>query len=90
MADRAEPTRVDVAVRELAGDVEIDVSDDGPGFPEGIIDGTKPLGVGLGALRARLLALPTGRGTMTLRNRPGGGAQVIVRVPTHDEDGSNA
>ena len=90
MADRAEPTRVHVAIRELASEVEIDVSDDGPGFPEGILDGTKPLGVGLSALGARLLALPTGRGTMTLRNRPGGGAQVIVRVPTHDEDGSNA
>jgi LytS/YehU family sensor histidine kinase len=90
MADRSEPTRVNVTVRELAGEVEIDVSDDGSGFPNGILDGTKPLGVGLSALRARLLAFPTGRGTMTLRNRPGGGAQVIVRVPTHDEDGSNA
>ena len=90
MADRSEPTRVHVAIRELAREVEIDVSDDGPGFPGGIFDGTKPLGVGLSALRARLLALPTGRGTITLRNRPGGGAQVIVRVPTRDEDGSNA
>jgi two-component system, LytTR family, sensor kinase len=90
MADRSEPTRVKVTVRELASDVELDVSDDGPGFPEGILDGTKSLGVGLSALRARLLALPTGRGTMTLRNRPGGGAQVIVRVPSHDEDGSSA
>jgi signal transduction histidine kinase len=89
MADRAEPTRVNVAVRELAGEVEIDVSDDGPGFPKGILDGTKPLGVGLSALRARLLALPAGRGTMALQNRPGGGAQVIVRVPTHDEGASN-
>ena len=44
-------------------------------------NGTKPLGVGLSALRARLLALPTGRGTVSLRNRPGGGAKVIVRVP---------
>lgn len=90
MADRPEPTRVNVAIRESSGEVEIDVSDDGPGFPEGILDGTKPLGVGLSALRARLRALPSGRGTMTLRNRPGGGAQVIVRVPTHDRDGSHA
>ena len=90
MADRSEPTRVRVAVREVASEVEIDVSDDGPGFPQAVLDGTKPLGVGLSALRARLLALPTGRGTMTLRNRPGGGAQVIVRVPTDDENGSNA
>jgi signal transduction histidine kinase len=89
MADRSEPTRVNVAVREVPGEVEIDVSDDGPGFPKGILDGTKPLGVGLSALRARVLALPTGRGTMTLQNRPGGGAQVIVRVPIHDEDASN-
>jgi signal transduction histidine kinase len=90
MAERPEPTKVRVAVRELANEVEIDVSDDGPGFPQGILDGTKPLGVGLGALRARLLAMPTGPGTMTLRNRPGGGAQVIVRVGTDDEDKANA
>ena len=90
MADRSEPTRVKVTVRELSSEVELDVSDDGPGFPQGILDGTKSLGVGLSALRARLLALPTGRGTMTLKNRPGGGAQVIIRVPSHDEDGSNA
>jgi signal transduction histidine kinase len=89
MADRSGPTRVHVAVRELPGEVEIDVSDDGPGFPKAILDGTKPLGVGLSALRARLLALPAARGTMTLRNRPGGGAQVIVRVPTHDGDGAH-
>jgi sensor histidine kinase YesM len=90
MADRSEPTRVNVAVRESAREVEIDVTDDGPGFPSGILDGTKPLGVGLSALRARLLALPTGPGTITMRNRPSGGAQVIVRLPTLDEDGSNA
>jgi two-component system LytT family sensor kinase len=90
MADRSEPTRVHVAVRELAGEVEIEVSDDGPGFPSAILDGTKPLGVGLSALRGRLRALPNGRGTMTLRNGPDGGAQVIVRVPTYDEDGPNA
>lgn len=90
MADRPEPTRVTLAVRELAGEVEIDVSDNGPGFPQSVLDGTKPPGVGLSALRARLLALPGGRGAMMLRNRPSGGAQVIVRVPTYDEEGSNA
>lgn len=90
MADRSEPTKVRVTVRGLANQVEIDVSDDGPGFPEGILDGTRPLGVGLGALRARLLGMPTGPGTMTLRNRPGGGAQVILRVATDDRDIPNA
>ncbi|HEX2167417.1 MAG TPA: histidine kinase [Longimicrobiales bacterium] len=90
MADRSEPTTVNLSVRELAGEVEIHVSDDGPGFPRGILDGTKPLGVGLSTVRARLLALPGGRGTMTLKNRPNGGAQVLVRVPALDEDGSNA
>jgi signal transduction histidine kinase len=85
MGDRSEPTWVRVAVRGLADAVEIDVSDNGPGFPRDVLDGTKPLGVGLGALRARLLAMPTTPGRMTLRNRPGGGAQVIVRVTTHGE-----
>lgn len=90
MAERAEPTRVNVAVRELPGEVTMEVSDNGPGFPTGILDGTKPLGVGLSALRARLLALPGERGTMTLQNRPGGGAQVIVTVPTNGDGGSHA
>ena len=90
MADRSEPTRVRVSVREVADEVEIEVSDDGPGFGPGIVDGTTPLGVGLGALRARLQAMPGGRGSMTLRNRPEGGAQVIVRVRTDDEHDSNA
>jgi signal transduction histidine kinase len=90
MADRSEPTLVQVAVRKLADGVEIEVRDNGQGFPQAILDGTKPLGLGLGALRARLLALPTGRGTMTLRNRADGGAQVIVRVPNVEEGRSNA
>ena len=90
MADRSEPTRVGVTVRERTGQVEIEVTDNGPGFPSGIIDGTTPAGVGLGALRARLLALPNGQGMMTLANRPDGGAQVIVRVPVYDEEDSNA
>ena len=90
MADRPDATKVRVAVRESAGVVEIDVSDDGPGFPQGILDGTRPLGVGLGALRARLAAMPAGRGTMTLGNRPAGGAQVIVRVATEEQDRPDA
>jgi sensor histidine kinase YesM len=90
MADRPEPTTVYVSVRELGDEVEIEVSDDGPGFPEDILAGTKPLGVGLGALRARFHAMSTGRATMTLGNRPGGGARVILRVPIRDDDGLNA
>lgn len=90
MADRSGPTRVQVAVRQRAGGVEIEVSDDGPGFPAGILEGRTPLGVGLGALRARLQALPDDRGTMTLGNRPGGGAQVILRVATEARDGAHA
>ena len=90
MADRSAPTRVYVTVRTVADEIEIDVSDNGPGFPQGILDGTTPLGVGLGALRARLLAMQTGRGTMTLSNPAGGGAQVILRVPTIDEEEANA
>ena len=89
MADRAEPTHVQVSVRESGNEVEIDVSDDGPGFPAAILEGTKPLGVGLGALRARLHSMPAGRGSMTLTNRPEGGARVIVRVATDEEAGAN-
>jgi signal transduction histidine kinase len=65
------------------------VTDNGEGFPQDILDGTKPLGIGLGALRARLLALPDGRGTMTLRNRTEGGAQVTLHVPINEEQGAH-
>ena len=85
MADRLEPTRVHVAVRERADEVEMEVSDDGPGFPPDVLAGTRPLGVGLGALRARLSAMPAGRATMTVSNRPEGGARVIVRVRREDD-----
>lgn len=87
MGDRSEPTLVRVAVRKSGDAVEIEVSDNGEGFPQNILDGTRPLGLGLGALRARMLALPNGRGTMTLQNRAGGGAQVIVRVSLDAEEG---
>ena len=90
MGDRSEPTLVRVAVRRSADTVEIEVSDNGPGFPPDILDGTKPLGIGLGALRARMRALPNGQGAMTLRNCASGGAQVIVRVPINTEHGSHA
>lgn len=89
MADRSEPTWIHVAVRQHGGEVEIDVSDNGPGFPDDILEGTKALGVGLGALRGRLLSM-TPRGKLTLQNRPGGGAQVILSVRVHEEGGSNA
>lgn len=90
MADRSDSTTVQVAVRELTNELEIDVSDNGPGFPGDILEGTQPLGVGLGALRARLLAMPGARGTMHLSNRADGGARVVVRVPIEDHDRSNA
>jgi signal transduction histidine kinase len=90
MGDRSEPTFVHVAVRKAGDGVEIEVSDDGEGFPQDILDGTRPLGLGLGALRARMLAMPDGRGTMTLRNRATGGAQVIVRVSMDPEQGTYA
>ena len=89
MGERSEPTLVRVAVRKVSDEVEIEVSDNGEGFPQEILDGTKPLGIGLGALRARMRALPNGRGTMTLQNLASGGAQVIVRVPIESENGSH-
>ena len=89
MADRSEPTRVQVTVREVANDVEIVVRDNGPGFPKQVLAGTQPLGVGLGALRARLHQM-AGRGAMTLQNHGEGGAQVILRVPADGPDTSNA
>jgi signal transduction histidine kinase len=57
----------------LDGFLEIDVSDDGRGIPEGI----QP-GVGMSSMRERAEELG---GTLIVRRLSGGGSQVLARLP---------
>ncbi|WP_298431131.1 ATP-binding protein [uncultured Jannaschia sp.] len=71
------------------GTLSIGVGDQGPGFPDAMLEGavgttrgtgpTAGSGMGLQIARARAEALG---GTLVMRNRPGGGAEVTVRLPS--------
>jgi two-component system NtrC family sensor kinase len=79
--------RIDITAAVQAGDVEIEVADDGPGVaPENIgrlfqpYFTTKKLGTGLGLFVTRKLVMDHG-GDMEHRGRPGGGSIFLVRLP---------
>ena len=73
------PGEISIECRVRSGNVEIFVSDTGPGFPDNKVQsGT---GVGLSNTRARLEQLYGGRYLLELVNRPQGGAQVRLRFP---------
>lgn len=79
--------RVELRARVVDGHLEVDILDDGPGFPEGVRERvfeplftTKSGGVGLGlALCARIIAKHGG--VIEARDRRGGGAHVHIRIP---------
>lgn len=87
-------TPIRVAARADAGCVELAVSDEGPGFPEGdlarlfepFVRGGTPRapGSGLGLAIARGIVEAHG-GTIRAERPPGGGASVIVRLPRRRE-----
>ncbi len=95
-AAQASPQNAVVLVQLTAaqqGQVEIRVSDEGPGLPEEIIERvfdpfftTKESGTGLGLTIAHRLVEAHG-GNLAARNRPEGGAEFAVVLPTcGDED----
>ena len=82
-----------LAARTAGGDLEIEVSDDGPGFPAGFLphaferfarpDSGRSRGdggAGLGLAIVRAIAVAHG-GVATAANKPGGGAVVRLRLP---------
>jgi len=83
--------RVWVHLRRLEQAMELRVQDQGPGFPSNperlllssarAADGTSDEGHGIGLHTVYRLATAHG-GTVRLCDRDGGGAQVIVRLPT--------
>ncbi len=84
-------SEVRVRTRALRADgrrlVELEVSDDGPGFAPEVLERlfepyvtTKPGGTGLGLAIVKKIVEEHG-GSIRARNRPGGGATVVVRLP---------
>ncbi len=74
---------VRAGVRGAGGDARLvlEVEDDGLGLPPGWADDGRRDGVGLGATRARLLALHGGRASLRVAPAPGGGTRATVTLP---------
>ncbi|MEO5730116.1 MAG: ATP-binding protein, partial [Byssovorax sp.] len=86
-AEQASPGEVTVSVRVADDRLLFTVSDRGAGIPEGETERifepfhtTKTRGVGLGLTVARRV-VELHDGTITARNRPGGGAVIEVAIP---------
>lgn len=79
IAPKAGPGRVDVTGRVEAGQLHLEVSDDGPGLG----DGTKRAreGVGLTNTRERIAKIYGPRGHLSLRSEPGRGVSVQIILP---------
>ncbi|MEN9799006.1 MAG: hypothetical protein RL653_2702 [Pseudomonadota bacterium] len=78
---------VQVALLDTGATFAVSISDDGPGFPEHLLQGrargyftTKSHGTGLGLVTAEALTAAC-RGTLRRSNRPEGGARVNVTLP---------
>jgi len=81
-------TVVELEVGLLDGQAALEVRDDGPGFRTGQLsraicgfETSKPSGTGLGLYTVERLANASG-GSVSRANRPGGGASVVLRLPT--------
>jgi signal transduction histidine kinase len=75
----AQASNVEIAVRQVNGQVLVDVSDDGVG---GVDVGA---GSGLRGLQDRLAAVD---GEMDIHSPPGAGTRLRARIPTEKEEGS--
>jgi nitrogen fixation/metabolism regulation signal transduction histidine kinase len=90
---------ITVSTRLSRHGVQLTVADNGPGFPAQILTHafepyvtTKPKGTGLGLAIVQKIIVDHG-GTITLTNRPEGGAEVSVQLALHQnsrQDGAAA
>lgn len=77
LGPRSRAGSVHISVQRDGDDLVLAVLDDGAGLPAGRLRE----GVGLGNTRARLAGLYGEAASLTIANRPGGGAIVTVRLP---------
>ena len=84
-------TIIKVRAEPLPGRVRVIVEDDGPGFPEDVVDQiftpfftTKSKGTGLGLAICRKVVEAHG-GTISAANRPEGGARITLDLPVTRE-----
>lgn len=73
VARRAQPGRIDIAVRRIDDDLHVTVRDDGPGFTDGARDG-----VGLENTRARLAELYGNQHTFEITSGSSGTTASLV------------
>ncbi|HKB15654.1 MAG TPA: HAMP domain-containing sensor histidine kinase, partial [Planctomycetota bacterium] len=80
--------RIEVAIRREGGSVLATVADDGPGMDPAKVSRafdlfftTKPKGTGLGLPMVYAVVRDHG-GTIEVGNRPGGGFEVTMRIPS--------
>jgi signal transduction histidine kinase len=81
----AKTCRVDLSVDRTVGKLDLEVTDDGVGVPEG-----RRAGVGLSSMRERAEELG---GTCDVRRGPEGGTRVLARLPlaeTEDSEGGRS
>lgn len=76
------PGLITIRAERIAGNLRLMVRDSGGGFGGSRDPGA---GVGLANTRARLAHLYRGDASLETRNRPAGGAEVIIILPYHTE-----
>jgi two-component system, LytTR family, sensor kinase len=74
-----EPARIVVRAREDAGELVLEVEDNGPGLNG--VDAPVGRGHGLTNTAERLRALYGGAQSLVLENAPGSGLRVVIRIP---------
>jgi len=72
----AQATRVEILLRQEAGQLILRISDNGRGIPTETL--SSPLSIGLAGMRERALLL---NGQFKIRSRPGSGTTLEVRLP---------
>jgi two-component system LytT family sensor kinase len=81
VGQRASLGAIRIAARRAGDELQVTVSDDGPGFAATCV--TAGHGLGLSNTRARLKQLYGGRSELRAGAAPGGGAEVTMILPYH-------